>query len=346
MTNRTALTRRHALALMGGSAALAATPFSALAQSKQAVIGTWGGDYRNLLESNIVEPIMVPEGWEVLYDIANAPPRKNKLLAERRLPTGTLDVACFSDIDMYEMSLTGVLADLDTAKMPNAANLIPALQKSYAAPHIYSGLVIVYNPEHASPTSWNDLWNPDYEGKVGFADGLYVQNIAAAALTNGGDRSNFEPGFSKLMELKEMGARVYPSNEAVAQALNSGEIWMVPMWRARAFQWASAGIPVTDIAPSEGVTPIVFEMAIPANAPHADGGYAFLDAMLAPSAQDRFAETMGYVPTVTNAPLPAELEKKLTFTPEEQAKFILPNYEYIAANNNDLREWWQREFLG
>jgi putative spermidine/putrescine transport system substrate-binding protein len=340
--------RRGLLAGAGALAGAAAMggPRMAWAQRRTAVVGTWGGDYQNLLDANIVRPLLAPQNVEVQYDVANAPPRKNKLLAERRLPRGTLDIACLSDIDMYEMSLTGVLEDLDTSKFPNSLNLIPALSKRYAAPHIYSGLVIVYNPQHAEPKSWADLWDSRYAGRIGFADGLYVQHIKAAAFTAGGGRSDFEPGKAKLMELKRTGAKVYPSNEAVAQALQTGEIWITPMWRARAFQWANAGIPVKDVAPSEGVVPILFEMAVPKNSQNKDAAYAFLNAMLDPRAQAGFAEKMGYVPTVTNAPLPANLETALSFTAAEQQNFVVPDYEYIAANNNSLREWWQREFLG
>jgi len=341
-----AIHRRHFLMGAGAAGAAAMMPGSAFAQGKTVVVGTWGGDYQNLLEENISKPLLAPKGVTVQYDVGNAPPRKNKLIAERRLPRGTQDVVGLSDIDMYEMSLANVLEKLDTSKFANSKNLIPALAKDYAAPHIYSGLVLVYNPNHADPKGFADMWDPRYAGKVGFADGLYIQNINAAALVAGGDRSNFEPGKAKMMELKKAGARVYPSNEAVAAALQSGEIWMTPMWRARAFQWASGGIPVKDIAPKEGITPILFEMAVPRNSQNKDAAYEFLQAMLEPKAQGGFAQKMGYVPTVNNAPLTPDLEQKLTFTPEEQKRFIVPDYDYIAKNNNALREWWQRDVLG
>ncbi len=339
-------TRRQALGTLGGAAAAAGLGGLVRAQGMTGVIGTWGGDYQNLLQNNIVAPLLEPNGVTIQYDVANSPPRKNKILAERRLPSGTLDVVGFSDIDMFEMSLTGAMDDLDTARFANSANIIEALRKPYAAPHIYSGLVIVYNPEHSDPMGWADMWDPRYAGKIGFADGLYPQHMMAAALAEGGSVSDLEPAKAKLMELKATDAKVYPSNEAVAQALQTGEIWITPMWRARAFQWANAGIPVRDRAPAEGATPIVFEFGVPRNAPNKDAAYAFLDAMLAPEAQDRFAASMGYVPVVTNAPLPDDLQSVLTFTEAEQAKFIAPDYEYLAANNEQFRTWWQREFLG
>lgn len=340
------LSRRRALGVMGGAAALAAMGPMARAQASTMTLGTWGGDYQQLLQTHIITPFLDPQGVNVQFDVANAPPRKNKMLAERRLPSGTLDVVGFSDIDMFEMQSMGLLADLDTGRFPNSGRIIEPLRKSYAAPHILSGLVIVYNPEHADPHSWADMWDPQYAGRVGFADGLFVQHLMAATLAAGGTPSDLTPGKEKLMELREMGeVRVYPSNEAVAEGFQNGEIWMTPMWRARAFQWSNAGIPVTNRAPAEGATPILFEFGIPANAPNPDAAYAFLDAMLEADAQAGFAESMGYVPVVDNSPLPEELALALEFSAEEQANFILPDYEYLAENNEDFRRWWQREFL-
>jgi putative spermidine/putrescine transport system substrate-binding protein len=98
--------------------------------------------------------------------------------------------------------------------------------------------------------------------------------------------------------------------------------------------------------PKEGATPIVFEAAIPKNAPNKDCAYAYLDAMLDPQGQVGFAAKMGYVPTVTNAKLDAKLEADLSFTADEQKKFVIPDLEYVAKNNAQLLDWWNREFKG
>jgi putative spermidine/putrescine transport system substrate-binding protein len=89
----------------------------------------------------------------------------------------------------------------------------------------------------------------------------------------------------------------------------------------------------------------VFEFAVPKNAPNKDAAYAFLNASLEPKAQIGFAEKMGYGPTVTNAQLPPELAKKLAFTEEELKRFLNPDYAYVSKEYNNLKQWWDREFL-
>ena len=36
----------------------------------------------------------------------------------------------------------------------------------------------------------------------------------------------------------------------------------------------------------------------------------------------------------------------VSFTAEEQKKFILPDLDYVAKNNAALLDWWNREFKG
>jgi len=335
-----------AAGIAGGTLAAGLMPHAAAAACEQIVVGTWGGDYSKLLDENIAKPLLGPKKIEVLDDIGGQNPRKTKLLAERNSRRGSMDIACLGDADMYEMNEAGVFMPLDAKLVPNMANVLPKLQKSYSAPHIYSGKVIVYNSDKikAAPKSYNDLWDAKYKDKVGLVDLLYFQFIESAALINGGGVTNYEPGKAKLMELKKLGVKVYPSNEALAAALKSEEVWITIMWRARAVQWKKAGIPVSSVAPKEGATPIIFEMAIPKNAPNKDCAPLYLNAMLDPKAQVGFADKMGYVPTVKNAVLPPELKQELDFTPEEQANFFVPDLGYIAKNNSQWLEWWNKEF--
>jgi putative spermidine/putrescine transport system substrate-binding protein len=340
------LTRRDlalGAATLAGAAALGIRPVAA--QGAACTVGTWGGDYQNLLEANIVKPLLEPKGVKVEWDVASQVPRKNKILAERRLAKGTMDIACLSDIDMYDISLSGALETLDEAKVPNLKHAVANLRHPYSVPHIYSGFVLVYNPNQAQPKGFADMWDEKYRGKVGFVDILFTQNYMAATLAAGGNLSDFEPGKKKLLELKKLGVRVLPTNEAMAQALQSGEVWMVPMWRARAIQWQNAGIPVTDVVPKEGAVPILFEFGVPKNAPNKEGAYAFLNASLEPQAQVGFAQKMGYAPTVSTAELPPELAKKLAFTPDELKHFLNPDYAYVSKEYNNLKQWWDREFL-
>jgi putative spermidine/putrescine transport system substrate-binding protein len=342
------ITRRAALAGGAIAAAAAGLPGLARAQANSAVVGTWGGDYGELLRQNIDMPLMQPQGIEILQDVANADPRKTKMLAERQARRGTMDVSCLSDTDMHMMASQNTVDVLDMARLKRAGSIVAGLRKPYAIPHIYSALVLLYNPDKVTtpPTSFADMWDPKYRGRVGFSDILYSTNTFAAAMAGGGSFSDYAPSKNKLMELRSLDAKVYPSNEALAGALKGEEVWMTPMWLARGFMWQKAGIPLRHVVPTEGAYAIVFEAAIPRNSRNKDQAYAYLDAMLQPQAQTAFADRMGYLPTVTDASLPPEIASQISLTEAEQARLRAPDYDYLLRSHGEILDFWNKQFKG
>jgi putative spermidine/putrescine transport system substrate-binding protein len=345
------LTRRD-FARLGGAAlastAIAAPPRRAAAGGGQVVVGTWGGDYQNLLQAHVAEQVMKPQGVEVIYDTGGDPARRNKLMAERRLPRGSMDIAALNAAGCYEMWQNGAVEELDFSKIPNAKHIIAPLRTKYAVPHIYSGQVILYNPKliKNKPTSYADLWAPENQGKVGIIDIQYVGTIQSAAMINGGSMSNYEPGKEKLLELKKMGVKIYPTNEAMAQALKTEECGLCIMWKARGVMWQNAGIPIEMANPKEGIVLYVSEMVMAKNARNKEQAYAWLNALLDPRPQMDFAKNMGYAPTVDDVTLESSLAARVMFEPEVQNSFILQDQDYLAKADAGLQEWWNKVFKG
>lgn len=238
--SRAVLSRRgflHATALAGAAAAIGSR--SARAAGGKVVVGTWGGDYQNLIQKNIAAPLLQPQGIEVIYDTGNDSPRKTKMMAEKMLPRGTMDISALNRAGSYEMYKAGTLLEIDTGKIPNYKHVLPKLATTWSVPHIFSGRIILYNPKFVTekPTSYADLWNPKYAGRVGIIDIQYQTTVQSAAMISGGSFTNYEPGKAKLMELKKIGYKMMPTNEAMAQALKTEEIWMCIMWKARGVMW-------------------------------------------------------------------------------------------------------------
>src|SRR5947209_18946319 len=197
---------------------------------------------------------------------------------------------------MYEMNEAGVCEQIDYSKLKNAKNIVPSMKYPYGVGHIYSGKVAVYNPKliPAAPKSFKDAFDLKQGNKLGIIDIQYQWVMAAAAMAaKGGKVTDYEPGKPILMEAKKSGVRIYPTNEAFAQALKNEEIGIGIMWKARTVQWQNAGINVLSVAPSEGVPMYVSGFMIPKNAPNKDGAYAYLNAMLDKSAQENVASDMG-----------------------------------------------------
>jgi len=320
--------------------------FAADKPGGRVVVGTWGGDYEKFLRNYIATPFLDPQGVTTVFDTGNDAPRKIKLMAERRLPRGTMDIAALTGSGAFEMWKNDAVAEIDPSRIKRFSEIQEFLKTPYSLPHIYTGRVILYNPDvvTTAPTSYADLWNPAYAGKVGVIDIQYQTTIESAALINGGSMNNYEPGKEKLLELKKMGVRIYPTNEAMAQALGSGECAMCIMWLARARQWQKSGVPVKVAYPKEGVVIYTSEFCIPKNARNPDAAYAFLNASMEPQSQLEFAQNMGYPPPTTPSGLPKELADRVEIAEDQIKNVKMQDNEYLLKNDAQLQDWWNKVF--
>jgi putative spermidine/putrescine transport system substrate-binding protein len=345
----TKISRRQFNMLLGASAAAGmGSAFAASKPGGRLVVGTWGGDYGKFLREYIITPYLDPQGITTDLAISQQPARKIKLLAERRLPHGSTDVTALTFDDMFEVWKNGALAKLDTSRIPQYDDIADFLKNPYAIPHIYTGRVILYNPSKikTAPTSYADMWNPAYANKVGVIDIQYSTTIESAALISGGSLSNFEPGKAKLLELKKQGVRIYPTNEAMGQALATGECWMCIMWLARGRQWQDAGAPIKIAYPKEGIVVYGNGWGIPKNARNVDAAYAYINASLKPEAQIAFAKHMGYIPPMKKHVLPKELAERVAIPDSELKNVKNRDFGYLLKNDAQLRDWWNKVFKG
>ncbi|PLZ02377.1 ABC transporter substrate-binding protein [Burkholderia sp. WAC0059] len=330
------------LPTLGGwpaAARAAGTPLSG-------VVGSWGGDYLKLLQQNVDAPLLRPQGCTVNYSVADQFARKTQMVAERMRHRGSMDVSLLGDIDMYDAEMAGTLVDVDPHAVPNYANVIDTLRHPYAVPHIFSAQVIVYNPAlvKTRPDSYQAALDPRNKGLVGFSDILSRNNMMAGALAGGGKPEDLAAAKKFYLQLKPLRPRIYPSNETVAAALHSGEIGMTFMWKARALQWRNAGLPVEFAFPREGAVPYISEAAQLKNARSPAFAAAYMNALLAPSAQVAFAKTMGYAPTVTNAGLPPDLQQQVGFTDAEMKLLVKLDYAALSKQQAAADAFWNEDF--
>lgn len=342
--------RRTLLRGFAGAAGAAAIgmPYVARAAAKgRIVVGTWGGDYARLLNKNIEKPLLIPQGWEVIQAQAGDPERRAKMLAERRLPRGSSDLQGLNGPNMYQVYQLGVTQKIDYSRIPNASHLLPSMKYDYGVGQIYSGMVPVYDPQLSKkPTGYKDVFDPEFGDKLGIIDIQYQYTLVAAALAAGGSPTDLDAGKKLLLEVRKAGARIYPTNEAFAQGLKTQEIGVGIMWKARTVQWQNAGIKVESAVPAEGALSYVSGFVIPKNAPDVEGAYAYFNAMLEPSAQEAFARDMGYNPTVDNAVVPDELNKRIGFSKAEIDNLKSLDFGYMADHDVELKGWWDKEFKG
>ena len=308
------------------------------------VLGTWGGDYQRLQLENIELPLVRKLGIQSIADTGDEAPRVAKIMATRRLPRGALDVACVQAVQAYALGEAGVLEELTTEKIPNLANAKPGLGTATFAPHIWSPQIVSYSAERVAPppTSFGDLMDPKHAGKVGFPDGNFFYAMMAAALYAGGSANDFDKAKQAMIQSqRQRAALVSVHRRRRATPFKTGEIDIGVMWLARISMWQNAGIPVAAAFPKEGCILYVSGMVVPKNAPNKEAAFKYINAMLDPEAQLGFAAHMGYLPTVTNAPLSGKVAEQLAL-PDPAPKLVMPDFAVTTRIQPEIADWWKK----
>lgn len=337
--------RRHFL--IGGAGAIAALSASnrALAQAGQIVVSNWGGDWNDRTSRLMEKPLVEAKGIRIVHDLGLEPERKSKMLAERKLPRGTVDVAHLNDADAFEMNSHEALEQLDLSKIPNAKDIIAPLRKPYFIPWLYSGVVIIYNKDKVKepPKAYKDLWDSKFAGRVGLTNQLYFNYMMISSLIGSGNLTSVESGRDQLAKLRaNSNPKIYATHQQMQAGLAAGEVDVVLNYKARGLQWAKDGLPLAIAYPDEGAVAITFGATMPKRAPNKDGAYVYLNAMLDPKAMADLSAASFYAPANGTAQLEVDLRSKIDFTDAEKAKLKFADYAYVAKSTAEWLEWWNK----
>ena len=158
--------------------------------------------------------VVVAEGW-TSASIA-------KVRAEKANPSTS--VYLMDDIGVVTTGREGLLEPLDLSRLPNAVDVQPRFFIEGKGAGFFTYVTgLAYNTElvKTPPTSWQELWDPKYKGKIaippaGAGPALHMAIIAA--MVNGGSQYNMAPAWDALKALKPNVAVMEQSAAILARA--------------------------------------------------------------------------------------------------------------------------------
>lgn len=202
------------------------------------------------------------------------------------------------------------LVPLDQSKMTNfyanASSIVknpsfdPGNKYSMAWQSGITGLA--YDPKKVGKkiTSWNDLLDPAYKGKVGmFADNEDLPNSALCAIGVDPAKST-EADWEKAAKWLEKGkplVRQYYTQDYI-QALSRGDIWISMAWSGDVFQANASGAHLEFAVPKEGAPIWTDNMCIPKYSEHALDAMTYMDFVYQPKIAAMLAEYINYITPV------------------------------------------------
>ncbi|MDU4694192.1 MAG: spermidine/putrescine ABC transporter substrate-binding protein [Paenibacillus sp.] len=234
------------------------------------------------------------------------------LLAKIKAGGGGYDLIQPSDYMVATMIKQDLLAPLDMNNIPNFANVSEAYKDpSYDPGNKYSivytsGVTgIAYNKKYVKDEidSWEDLWNPEYKGKVILLDDN--REVIGMALKKAG-HSNSSTDEAEVTAAVEDLKNLLPSvlafdTDNIKQKMIQEEGWIATVWSGDASYIAQDNPDVAYVVPKEGGTIWSDNYAIPKDSKHKELAEKFINFMLDPEVSAKNYESIGYSDPNTKA---------------------------------------------
>ncbi|MGE0798601.1 MAG: PotD/PotF family extracellular solute-binding protein [Lautropia sp.] len=337
-----------------GSAALGAVPRIAAAKATELRILFPGGTWKDWFDQTFVTPFAQKHGVKPIWKLGLG--YEPLLIAQRARPQW--DIGQLDQNTSSQQAALNSVVEWKESRIPNLKQIHPSFRYSHLAGLVHTPYGIAVNTKRITKpiTSWFDLWDPAFAGKVAFPDWVWSgeQVFHAINLMVGGDSENIDPGIEKMKALyKTSKAQTINNVEHTKQLLVSEEVWICPYFGARTEQAKAAGAPVEFVLPKEGGMSWIYNTAIIANRPaeSIELAEAFANDTLDPEKQIAFSRLCGYPPTNMEAMrnLPPDL-KRLEFSASDLETLgkLGRRFDYMAqfAFRDRNRERWNKEVLG
>ena len=191
----------------------------------------------------------------------------------------------------------GLVQPIDTSRLANWPDVVPEMAqlgefdgKQYFVPWEwgYESIIVRTDKVEQIPTSWADLWNPAYAGRLSMPDSAEVAFLTAALALGIDDPWNTTPEQDemikqKLIELKPNLLTYWVDSTELSQMIASGDVWVAGnVWQDTYGLLQGEEVAVEYIEPEEGRLGWVCGYGISSQATNPDLAHAYLDAVLDP----------------------------------------------------------------
>jgi spermidine/putrescine transport system substrate-binding protein len=254
--------------------------------------------------------------------------------------SGGRDIHVVTDWMAARMIRLGYVQKFDKSTMPSAnENLIERLKsppfdptRDFSMPW-QSGLTgIIYRKDKVKrePKSVDDLFNPDYKGKVTMLSEMR-DTVGVVAASMGADPEKasvdeFMKAIDKIGEASDSGQiRGFTGNE-YTKDITKGDSWVIIGWSGDAVQLQADNPNIEFVIPESGGHLWTDNMQIPVGAPHAFTAEKFIDFVYRPEIQADIAEYVNYICPVNGVKeILAKRDKSLASN-----QLIFPDEAFLA----------------
>jgi putative spermidine/putrescine transport system substrate-binding protein len=348
----TSITRRRVIAVASAlPAAVLAAPGIARAETELAVTVN-GGTFLDGWRKTVIEPFERTNPG-VKVRVVEGLTYQSVALMRAQKGNPSVDVIMMDDVASTEAAAEGLVHPLSLETVPNLQQIYPdfrvpsdAYTKIYYVPE-----VITYNTGtvKAPPTSWHDLWDPKYKGR------LAVYNLDGAVgmmfflivnQMSGGTIENADPGFAAMRALKP-NVLTYPTQHAqLSQLFTQGDIVIAPWVSDRATTLKTSGAPVAWSIPKEGSVMAEGTLAIAQGTKNLDAALKYVNFAIEADVQADNAKTFFVAPVNQQAKLDETTQRIVPNGPEALKIIKRPDWKSVNQHRSQWIDRWNREIIG
>jgi putative spermidine/putrescine transport system substrate-binding protein len=341
-------TRRRLLKGIGASALALAAPRLALAQTKTLVAATFPGTWSEA-DRQIIQPAFKQlTGASVTQSIVLGTDQVSRLVAAKGNKP-PFDVAFFDAPQVIDAVRDGLIVEYPVASSPNFKDLLPSAQNKWGPQITMQVIGIGYNPNKIKtpPTSWEDLWDPKYKGRVGLTALNSQLGIAFMAELNrikGGTDDNFDPGFKALHDLLPNVGAIGANLGAFATLWQQEQIDIAPYNFNFVQTLKGKDVPVELAIPTTGAVGWSTSLHVVANAAEPELAAQYIDLHLGAAIQEQMLKPpFDVIPTNSKVKLEGAITKSLARTQEDLAKIRTIDWAKLNPQRGALIDRFNRE---
>lgn len=340
-------------ALLATAAAAAAMAFcgSAAAQAKTLYIGMNGGAMEKAY-SQYVFP-----AFEKLYGakVVVVPGTSSDILAKAQANKDKPQMHVMFLDDGIMVRAIGM--NLCEKQRPNANlnDIYPAARfKGDMATGVSLGMTgLAYNAKMfkekgwAAPTSWMDLADPKFKGKVVFqsmsSSSFGLHGFLMFNRIQGGSDTNVEPGFKAWPTTVGPNVLEYiPSSAKLSEMVQTNEAAIFPLTPTAVAALKVKGIPVEYAQPKEGSVVLMVGQCVIANNSEPDLSQKLAEFLLSPLAQANVLQYGAQIPTNPKAPAVGEGAQQVADINKWMKNAVTLDWESVNANRPAWNARWNK----
>ena len=339
------------LAAAAAATALLAAAGPAAAQSKTIYIGMNGGAMEKAYTQYVFPAFEKLHGAKVVV----VPGTSSDILAKAQANKDKPQMHVMFLDDGIMMRAIGM--GLCQKQKPSAAlnELYPAARfKDDMASGVSLGMTgLAYNKKlfdekkWAAPTSWMDLADPKYKGKVVFqslsSSTFGLHGFLMFNRIQGGNDKNVEPGFKAWAGSIGPNVLEYiPSSAKISEMVQTGEAALFPLTPTGVAGLKAKGIPVEYAQPKEGSVVLVVGQCIIANNSEPELAQKLTEFLLSPQAQANVLQFGAQIPTNPKAPVVGEGIPQVAAINKWMKNAVTVDWDSINANRPAWNARWNK----